>query len=591
MRWGALLAAAAIGAIAQQNDEVRVSGHPYTPPQLHLTAQTSLVELEVVVRDSRGQSVGGLKQDDFEILDEGKPRGVAAFSVVTRASLQAAMAPAAGNNPSAPAAVPQAPPARSTLLFFDDLHEGPGDLQRTQAAARRFIRDGMGPGARAAVYASSDGMKLDFTSDSDALLGAIGKLRSHQRVSENGLQPCPRITPYQAFLIDNNLSVDALNAAVQEAQQCVNAAPSDDTTKGAQAMQKGRNPSLLTTMNVNPAVIGVRAQATATWQQSRADTVNAFDAVRNALGLLSRAPGTRVLLMVSTGFLTGMMEVDRANAIDAAIHAGIVINSIDAKGLWSEAPDRGLGQTAQTTGVLPHATFMFENTTIGSRNDAVNEVMQDFASGTGGLFFHNNNDLVGGFAQLGAVPATTYLLAFHPDEGAAGKYHRLKVRLAAKSDHYVQTRPGYFASSGGESADGKTDVRPLDTQVQATGVLADIPVQVTTRVGKTEKGDPAVSTLIHVDISPLKFAQRGDRHVQRLSFVGVLLDGSGKMLVAKEGAMDLALKDETLAKLTASGMNAGLTFPAPPGTYRVRVVVQEAEGRMAAQNFPVEIPK
>ena len=76
MKWGALLAAAAIAATAQPNDEVRVSGRPYTPPQLHLSAQTTLVELEVVVRDSRGQSMGGLKQDDFEILDEGKPRGV-----------------------------------------------------------------------------------------------------------------------------------------------------------------------------------------------------------------------------------------------------------------------------------------------------------------------------------------------------------------------------------------------------------------------------------------------------------------------------------------------------------------------------------
>lgn len=587
-----MLAIAAMGAVAQQNDEVHVSGRPYTPPQLHLTAQTSLVQLEVVVRDPRGQSVGGLKQDDFEILDEGKPRGVSAFSVVTRASIQAAMAPAAaGNNPGAPAATPQAPPVRSTLLFFDDLHEGPGELQRTQAAARRFVRDGMGPGARAAIYASSDGIKLDFTADSDALLAAIGKLRSHQRVSENGLQPCPRITPYQAFLIDNNLSVDALNAAVQEAQQCANAAPSDDTPNSPNQRVTGRNPSLLTTMNVNPAVIGVRAQATATWQQSRADASNSLDAVRNALGLLSRAPGTRVLLMVSTGFLTGMMDVDRATAIDAAIHAGIVINSIDAKGLWSEAPERGFGQEAQTTGVLPHATFMFENSSIGSRNDAVNEVMQEFASGTGGLFFHNNNDLVGGFAQLGAVPETTYLLAFRPDEGAAGKYHKLKVRLAAKNDDYVQTRPGYFAPSGAVSADGKTDVRPLDAEVQASGVLADIPVRVTTRVGKTDKGDTAVSTLIHVDIAPLKFAQRGDRHVQRLSFVGVLLDGSGKMLAAKEGAMDLALKDDTLAKLTASGMNAGLTFPVPPGAYRVRVVVQDAEGKMAAQNLAVEIPK
>ena len=78
-------------------------------------------------------------------------------------------------------------------------------MQRTQAAAKRFIKDGLGPGARTAVFAASEGLTLDFTADGDALTAAIEKLRTHQRMSENGLQPCPRITPYQAYLIANNL--------------------------------------------------------------------------------------------------------------------------------------------------------------------------------------------------------------------------------------------------------------------------------------------------------------------------------------------------------------------------------------------------
>lgn len=59
MRCGALLIATIAIASAQPNDEVRVSPHVYTPPQLKLTAQTTLVQLEVVVRDPRGQPVGG----------------------------------------------------------------------------------------------------------------------------------------------------------------------------------------------------------------------------------------------------------------------------------------------------------------------------------------------------------------------------------------------------------------------------------------------------------------------------------------------------------------------------------------------------
>src|ERR1017187_8278415 len=158
MKWLGLFAASAFLAAAQ-SDEVRVSAHVYTPALVRLTVQSQLVQLEVVVRDPRGRAVGGLKQHDFEILDEGKPRETAAFSVETRdveqAAGQAAAAPAAKPSARAPA------PPRSTLLFFDDLHAGSAELHRTQIAAERFLKDGPGPGARAAVYAASQGLVLD----------------------------------------------------------------------------------------------------------------------------------------------------------------------------------------------------------------------------------------------------------------------------------------------------------------------------------------------------------------------------------------------------------------------------------------------
>jgi VWFA-related protein len=149
--------------------------------------------------------------------------------------------------------------------------------------------------------------------------------------------------------------------------------------------------------------------------------------------LLAAAPGTRVLLMVSTGFLSGMLEPELGARIDRAIHAGIVINALDAKGLWAEPLGRPFGE-ARHAG-FPLATFVFEASTTLSRNDALNAVMAELAAGTGGLFFHSSNDLVGGFSQLATIPETTYLLAFRPDaEGAAGKYHKLKVRLVTAQE-------------------------------------------------------------------------------------------------------------------------------------------------------------
>jgi VWFA-related protein len=583
----ALAAGACIVAAQQAPDEVRVSAHVYTPPQLRLTAQAQLVQLEVVVRDAHGQPVSGLKQADFEILDEGKPRAIAAFSVETRGHApapEAAATPAPSTTASmgAPPAVPPPAPPRSTLLFFDDQHATGGELQRTQAAAKRFVQDGLGPGARAAVYAASEGLTLDFTADADAIAAAIDKLRTHQRVSENGLQPCPRITPYQAYLIVNNLDYTALNAAIAEANQCRNATVGAGVTS---SIPKG--PRMIPT---SPTAIAVRAQAEATWQMAREISLTSFDAIDNAMALLAKAPGSRVLLMVSTGFLSGMLDAVRDAAIDRAIHAGIVINALDAKGLWSEGVGRAFGQDAQTYKGFPIQTFIFEATSVGSRNDALNAVMEEFAAGTGGLFFHNNNDLVGGFAQLAAVPETAYLLAFRPDEqGAAGKYHKLKVRLTPGTHDYVQARPGYFAPAN-PPAEAKTELRKLDQEAIAADTLAEIPVQLTGSLSKTEKGAPVLSLLIHVDLAKLKFTESSGRQTQKLAFIGALMDANGNLVTAKEGAMELALKPETLARMQASGVNAALTLSAPPGPYRVRIVVQDAEGKLAALSQAVALP-
>jgi hypothetical protein len=55
--------------------------------------------------------------------------------------------------------------------------------------------------------------------------------------------------------------------------------------------------------------------------------------------------------------------------------------------------------------------------------------------------------------------------------------------------------------------------------------------------------------------------------------------------------VDFALKTETLPRLTASGLNAALSLTAPPGDYRIRLVVQDADGKMASLNRSMTIPR
>src|SRR5512143_3756354 len=47
-----------------------------------LRVNTRLVEVDVVVH-SKGAAVAGLNQDDFTVLDNGKPQKIAAFSIIS----------------------------------------------------------------------------------------------------------------------------------------------------------------------------------------------------------------------------------------------------------------------------------------------------------------------------------------------------------------------------------------------------------------------------------------------------------------------------------------------------------------------------
>ncbi len=77
-----LCAAAILWAQTPGPDEIRVSSRPYTPPaQTVLRVNTQLVEVGVVVRNGKGQTVADLKQSSFRILDNGKPQNISGFSI------------------------------------------------------------------------------------------------------------------------------------------------------------------------------------------------------------------------------------------------------------------------------------------------------------------------------------------------------------------------------------------------------------------------------------------------------------------------------------------------------------------------------
>jgi VWFA-related protein len=539
----------------QAPDEVRFSSHAYVPA---IRVDTRLVEIAAVVRDGHGKPVAGLTKDDFRVLEDGRERLIDHFVVQNTLpdalnDLKSAVAPALKSG--SPAATP-APSERYLALFFDDVNatdaELANGLKSTQAAAKKFVKDALKGDVRIGIFTESGLQTVEFTTDEAKLIDAISALKAHTKMREEGLTHCPRITPYLAYRI-----------AAEKDQGAVRAVMFDAGQKGC-----GTPPAVIVT------------QAEETWRQVQALSTDTLNAIGRVVVHLGTMPGKRELLLASSGFLAMAQQELKDKIINRALQAGVVINALDAKGIYNEAQpgvrpqDGGLTETGTQAG--NNAWIKFETTEMPLRLQVLSEPLGTLAEGTGGVFYHNNNDLAAGFRKLGNPPEVTYRLGFRPEGAADGGYHKLKV--TAKK-YAVQARPGYFAPR----ADSLQSV--IDREILAEDTVADFPIGI-----QLQQDQGTVSVMVSIDISKLRFSKEGDRQVQKVAFTAALFDAQGKMAAAKEGTMDLSLTEATFKRLVSTGVNANVTFAVPAGKYKLRQVTEEAlDGKIACSSRAVEI--
>jgi VWFA-related protein len=545
--------------------ELRARIGEYLPrAQYALRAETRLVEAGVVVRDSRGRAVAGLQRSDFEIRDGSKTRAITVFSVNTAAPAAPSTAPAK-KDPAAPP--PSEVRPRFVGLLFDDMNSNLGEFRSAQVAAKRFAKEGLSAGDRVAVFTTSRAQILPFTTDAAPLIEAIEGLRIRPfRADGSG---CPEMTPFDAYLIAVRRDPSSLETKVAEARRCLNMPP-----------ERGRGQSSAFNM-LDPVVGIVVSQANAVWLQVRRTSQSTLGTIRYVVDYMALMPGSRMLLLASGGFLSGSLEAEQNDIISRALRGAVVINSLDAKGLYTldavEMPRGGDVQSIirlQLLGTSP--------------KEEGNNPLVYLAQSTGGRFFHNSNDLDQGFKELAVLPEIAYVLGFAPDPVPDGKYHKLSVRLTAANRYSVQARPGYFAPKD-EPANSNPE-RRIDREVLTVDALRELPVKLSARAGALDNGKTGVVTAVSLDIKQLRFAERSGARTQQITFIAALLDERGVFVTGRESVIDMEFKESTYARLLEQGVNAVVQLEAPPGIYRLRGVVEETgEGRVSTFTQSIEI--
>jgi VWFA-related protein len=462
-------------------------------------------------------------------------------------------------------------PTRFVALVFDDVHLKLDDLTTARKAALQQLEQGVPPQERIAVLTLSGKVTLEFTNDVAKLREALMKIVSVPQPAH-----FPPATFYAADIFMKN--------------------PGDESLPVFSPMM----PEVLTMQDAltidclqltGPAVIAAppiaRATLRAVFNEGSTIASNAFRVLNNVVRLLGAMPGDRVVILVSPGmYLPGDLQKSLSESIDRATRSGVIINTLDARGVYTVDPSGDVPGCRMTEPQTQIVVAKYNQFSISSEG----LVLNDLAHGTGGTALAQN-DFVSEFKRLANPPEYVYYLGFYPqDLKPDGKFHEIKVTLANGNGLSVQARKGYWAPTHVEDA-VTAATREIGEAVFSHDEMRDLPLDIDTQFFKTTAVDARLKIIAHLDIRQLHLRKVDDRNRNEVTLICALFDGNGNYVKGTQKVVELRLKDENVEHRRDLGLTMNSDFDVKSGAYMIRVVARDAEAQqMATANDTVEIP-
>jgi VWFA-related protein len=576
---GLLLATVFAAAQSPAPPPAAPQGAPTPAPEVTFKVEVNYVEEDVRVVDRNGSFIRGLKQEDFQVLEDGKPQKIQTFGMVDIPVAQPRKPLYFGRDdlPVEPdvAINRQALDGRLYLIVLDDYHVAPLRSQNVKNLARRFVLEKLGPDDQAAVVVTSGLLRAsqDFTQNRRLLLDAIDN-----------------------FVGQKLPSAGVLRNDIASRQQDNQGNPTDDAGNPVQIDQTNRG---IDDPNSQERIYQARQSLNSL--RSIAEWMSAIQGRRKAIILISEGVDFNLYDVFTAdpaqfNFSNfNMVQQETWDTISAASRSNVQIYPVDPRGLTTMGQEDieigGLAAGAYQLGTKP----LFQELATSQAN------LRQLAEETGGVAFVGRNDFNDAFDRIVQENSSYYVLGYYStNERRDGRLRNITVRVAGHPDAQVTYRKRYAAPRGRaprNTAAGK----PLDPSKGLTAELMSVmasplpktglQLQVSAIARKGVGKNADVEVLIQTPGRDLTFTEKNGTFNNMLSMSVGIFNKEGKSVAAERPDVDLKLRPETYERIAQNGVRLLRHLSVPPGRYQVRVAAQDSDKtKQGSVHFDLDVP-
>lgn len=514
-----------------------------------------VVNVDVMVADSSGNSVGTLTPADFELFEDGAPQRITNFFRIVDGAPQIDPAQAASGVTRADDRF-----RRRVLLVIDNNFLEPVERKNALNSVRDFVANRFGGDAEWSVAAIGEELQylMPFTRERYQVSAGLDEVDTLPTLSDR-------------HQIDRNLLNDPIRT-----QYMTNPDGSTVLDMGAEYRFASREQALrnVRSFATMARVLGGLMRSYASWGGRKAVVLvsGKMEFQPEMSYLVSRDPNTVMdsgmtkRTMSDPGLEAARKDLESVldGIVRAANSAGFQLYTLTARGLTNpmrlhDVSNRQLGM------VKDMGSF-----TAPPETSDIDTAPRTISVGTGGLALRSNR-LEDDLARVLADTASYYSLGYEPEHGPDRRYHKIVVK-AKRPGLVVRYREGYL-----DLSEGARLAEELSTPLAFPKPKGTLPVELTVEERGMEGGKVnlvARASLPMSALTVLPAGRAGGARVETEVYLAVYDEKGENILVDPHTfPIDIPAGQEEAAK--AALFKPAIAIALEPGAYTVSVTVRD----------------